>query len=137
MKVLIDTNILIDYIMNREPYAEIASEIVMMCAEKKIDGCIAAHSVPNIFFILRKSLSPHDRRNILKSLFTIFSVESIDREKLLSALDNNDFADFEDSLQEECAITFSADYIITRNEKDFEKSRITAVTPEKFIEIVK
>lgn len=137
MKVLIDTNILIDYIMNREPYAEIASEIVMMCSEKKIDGCIAAHSVPNIFFILRKSLSPHDRRNILKSLFTIFSVESIDREKLLSALDNDDFADFEDSLQEECAITFSADYIITRNEKDFEKSRITAVTPEKFIEVVR
>jgi len=55
--VLLDTNILIDYIAYREPYTGSAEKIITLCKNKTIDGCIAAHSVMNIFYILRKSFS--------------------------------------------------------------------------------
>ena len=60
-------------------------------------------------------------------------VEGIDSFKILSALDNEDFSDFEDCLQEECAVAISADYIITRNAKDFALSRVPAILPNEFL----
>lgn len=62
-------------------------------------GCIAAHTVSNMFFILRKTYSVEDRRTILKDICKLFDVEGIDRLKIIQALDNSDFKDFEDCLQ--------------------------------------
>ena len=56
MKILIDTNVLIDYLIAREPYIESAKKIMRLCADKKVQGFMAAHSIPNIFFILRKEV---------------------------------------------------------------------------------
>jgi len=61
-------------------------------------------------------------------------VEGIDSFKILSALSNEDFSDFEDCLQEECAFAISADYIVTRNTKDFASSRVPVIPPDKFLE---
>ena len=53
-RILVDTNVLLDYLLTREPFYEDAEKIVLACVEGKVKGCIAAHSVPNMFFILRK-----------------------------------------------------------------------------------
>ena len=71
---------------------------------------------------------------MIKSLFDILSVSGINESVLLTALDNENFTDFEDCLQDECAVSVFADYIITRNVKDFSVSHIRAVTPTDFIE---
>ena len=134
MKVLIDTNVLIDYLSGRKPYFKYADIIMKLCIDEKIDGYMAAHSIPNIFFILRKDYDSETRRMIIKSLFDILSVCGIDESVLLTALDNEKFKDFEDCLQDECAFSVSADYIITRNVKDFSFSHVKAVTPTEFIE---
>lgn len=136
MRVLIDTNVLIDYMAEREPYFENARKILLACGQNKIEGCIAAHSVNNIFYILRKHIPESKRRAILKNLCTITTVIEIDRQKLVNALDNVDFSDMEDCLQSECANKFQADYIVTRNIKDFEKSTIPPVLPEDFIKLL-
>ena len=136
MKVLIDTNVLIDYMAEREPYFEDARKILFACGQNKIEGCIAAHSVSNIFYILRKHIPESERRAILKNLCTITTVIEIDRQKLMNALDNVDFSDMEDCLQSECADVFKADYIITRNIKDFEKSSIPSILPADFIKLL-
>jgi len=136
MKVLIDTNVLIDYMAEREPYFEDARKILLFCGQNKIEGCIAAHSVSNIFYILRKHIPESERRTILKNLCTITTVIEIDRQKLVNALDNVDFSDMEDCLQSECADVFKADYIITRNIKDFEKSSIPPILPADFIKLL-
>lgn len=60
-------------------------------------------------------------------------IDTIDFFKICSALDNEDFHDFEDCLQEECAVAVSADYITTRNIKDFSISRVPAISPDEFI----
>ena len=134
MRVLVDTNIVLDYLLEREPYAESAKKIVVGCKQKKVIGCIAAHTVSNMFFILRKTYSVEDRRTILKDICKLFDVEGIDRLKIIQALDNSDFKDFEDCLQMQCAKSFRADYILTRNLADYRDSEIACISPEEFCE---
>lgn len=132
-RILVDTNVLLDYLLTREPYYENAKQIVLACAERKIAGCIAAHSISNMFFILRKDYSVEERRKLLISLCKIFDVEGIDKEKLLVGLQNKDFVDFEDCLQMECAKAYGAKYIVTRNVVDYMVSEVVAITPEEYL----
>ena len=129
-RVLIDTNILLDYLLTREPFYEVAKEVVRTCTK----GCIATHSITNMFFILRKDYDAEERREMLINLCTIFDVEGIDKNKLLVGLQNDDFTDFEDCLQTECAKAYGAEYIVTRNVADYSASEITAILPKDFLE---
>lgn len=132
-RILIDTNILLDYLLEREPFFEDAKKIVVSCAEGKIKGCIAAHSIPNMFFILRKDYNATERREVLSNLCSIFDVEGIDKAKLLSGLANEGFSDFEDCLQMECAKSYGADYIVTRNVDDYSESDVKAIEPRDYL----
>lgn len=134
-KILIDTNVLLDYLLEREPFFEDAKEIVISCVEGKIKGCIAAHSIPNMFFILRKDYNAKERREVLSNLCLIFYVEGIDKAKLLSGLANEDFSDFEDCLQMECAKSFGANYIVTRNVADYSVSDVKAIEPKDYLKL--
>lgn len=134
MRILIDTNILLDAIIGREPFFPAADAILKCCAEKKIAGVMAAHSIPNMFFILRHAYSEEDRRSILLNLCDILSVESINRKRIVSALRQKDFKDFEDCLQSECAISAKVDCIVTRNKEDFAKSPVPCLTAAEFLE---
>ena len=132
-RILIDTNVLLDYLLTREPYFEDAKNVILSCADGKINGCIAAHSIPNMFFILRKDYNAKERREILSNLCSIFDVEGIDKGKLLAGLANEDFSDFEDCLQMECAKSYGADYIVTRNVSDYVTSEIKAIEPKEYL----
>ena len=134
-KILIDTNVLLDYLLEREPFFEDAKSIILLCTEGNIKGCIAAHSISNMFFILRKDYTAKERREILSNLCTIFDVEGIDRTKLLSGLANENFTDFEDCLQMECAKSYGAEYIVTRNVSDYATSDIKAILPNDYLEL--
>ena len=101
---------------------------------KKVIGCIAAHTVSNIFFILRKVYSVKERRDILNSICQLFEVESINKEKIIRGLNNDKFSDFEDCLQMECAISFQAEYIVTRNIDDFKGSSIACILPSDLLD---
>lgn len=134
-KILIDTNVLLDYLLEREPHFENAKQVVISCVEGKVKGCIAAHSIPNMFFILRKDFTAKERREVLTNLCSIFDVEGIDKSKLLSGLANEEFSDFEDCLQMECAKAYEAEYIVTRNVSDYATSEIKAVEPEDYLKL--
>ena len=92
MVILVDTNIIIDALANREPYADDAKRIMEKCAAREITGILAAHSIPNLFYILRKNFSQEERRFLLKNLCEIFQISDLK--------ENNAFSDFEDGLQE-------------------------------------
>ena len=136
MRVLIDTNIILDALTGRQPYFENADKIIKLCADKKLDGYLAAHSISNIFYILRKDLSVDDRRAVLINLCDILTVESVDSVKVLSALKNSKFDDLEDCLQNECATAVKADYIVTRNIKDFKDATVAAILPEQLLSVI-
>ena len=133
MVVLVDTNIIIDALANREPYADNAKKILEKCAAREVTGILAAHSIPNMFYIFRKNFSQDERSFLLKNLCNIFKISDLNAKKILAALENEKFVDFEDCLQEECAVESMADYIVTRNPADFANSRVKVILPEEFL----
>lgn len=136
MVLLIDTNILLDVLQHRVPFYEASKKIIDLCGKREVEGYIALHSVSNIYFILRKQYSSEDRRILLEGLLKLLRVCSIEHEKVVAALKRKDFTDFEDCLQDECADGINASYIITRNISDFKNSKVKAVTPEQFLDII-
>lgn len=131
MVVLIDTNVIMDYITKREGFYEHSRLIVDMCSSDKIKGYVAFHSLPTIWYLLR-SVSIEDRRLMIKRICSVITVTGATHSEVVKAVNNTAFTDFEDCLQDRCAVTVKADYIITRNIKDFVNSETKAITPEDF-----
>lgn len=136
MVILIDTNIALDFLTMRHPYYENARDVIRICAEDKVKGYIAFHSLPNIFYILRKSYPEADRREMLKKLCFVLQVTAASHDKVCEAIKQTDFRDFEDCLQEKCAKEVLADYIVTRNLDDFKNSQMKAVLPQEFLQMM-
>jgi predicted nucleic-acid-binding protein len=136
LTALIDTNILIDFLNERVPFNDAADQIFDACSNQRVSGYIAAHSVTDAFYILRKDYSAKTRKNMLLDLFDVLNVEGIDKAKLTESLLNEDFDDIEDRLQVECAKAVNADYIVTRNITDFAISPIKAILPEDFLKLL-
>ncbi len=136
MIILVDTNVILDILLKREPYATASRIIMTKCAEREITGYLAAHTIPNIFYILRKEYSLEERRRFIRNLCGIFHISDLNAEKILSAVENEGFSDFEDALQEECAVEAVADYIVTRNPGDYERTRIKVIGPDEFVRML-
>ncbi len=136
MVVLIDTNILLNYLTNREDdYLEQSIKIVEMCAKGECIGYIAFHTLSTLWYVLRKR-SDKERRDNLRDICEIFNVASASQKEILDAIDKDSFFDFEDCLQDKCAKEAGADYIITCNIKDFINSEIPAVNPGEFLKLI-
>ena len=137
MVVLIDTNILLNYITNREDqYLQQSIQIVELCARGEITGYIAFHTLSTLWYVLRKK-NDRERRENLRDICMIFNVASASQSEILDAIEKDLFADFEDCLQDKCAKEVGANYIITVNEKDFAHSEVTALNPIDFLNLYK
>ena len=133
MKVLIDTNIMIDVLTNRDGESGSSASIINLCTTSVIEGYVAPHSLSNMYYILRKQYSDEQRRVIVKRYSEILKVAELNKDVIDAAVNNSDISDFEDALQYACAEAVGADYIVTRNTKDYAGSSITAVLPEELI----
>jgi predicted nucleic acid-binding protein len=133
---LVDTNIPLDSFLDNTLFKETSEKILSACKDGKYDGYIAAHSVTNIFYILRKKYSGDERKALLLKLCDLFDVVGIDYKKLISSLNDNIFDDIEDCLQSKCAEEINADYIVTRDPDGFVNSPVKAVSPEEFLKIL-
>lgn len=136
MRVLFDTNIILDILEKRLPYYDASKSVLESCVSGNITGYIALHSISNIFYILRKRYSTTDRRKLLLDILNLLRIAGADHESAINALQREDFSDFEDCLQDECAKQIHADYIVTRNTTDFSVSDIPAITPESLSKIL-
>lgn len=134
MRVLIDTNVLLDFLAVREPFAADAVRILDACDKKVVTGMVAAHSITDMFYILRKNMTTAERREALTALCRILTVQQLDEKLLMNALEDGCFEDFEDCIQYHSAKKADADFIITRNKDDFRNSEISVVSPHEFCE---
>ena len=117
MKVLLDTNIILDYILSREPYATNAGEIFDRICKDEIEAAITANSVTDIYYIVSKRLGDTTAREALWNLFNVLIVVSIDGDDCVSAL-NLPMIDYEDAVLTVCASKANIDYIVS-NDKEF------------------
>jgi len=131
--VLIDTDVILDHFFDREPYANFANVVFGLCETGKIRGYVTPVICSNTYYILRKTAGHGKVIKNLKMLLSITNVLSMDREVILQAIDS-DFRDFEDALQNFAAAkSGKINMILTRNLKDYAKSKIAVLTPESFI----
>ena len=136
MKVLIDTNIMIDALTNRDGRSGFSATVIDLCAKQVIDGYVALHSISNMYYILRKQYSDAERRTILKRYNEILKVAEVGNDVVDTAINNTAISDYEDALQYACAETVGADYIVTRNIKDYGKAEIRAISPEELLKLM-
>lgn len=136
MLVLFDTNIILDVLEKRQPFFTASKSVLECCISNKVNGYIALHSISNIFYILRKRYSATDRKLLLLHILDLLQIADAGHESVRAALQRDDFSDFEDCLQDECAKQIHADYIVTRNINDFSTSKIPAIVPEDLLKII-
>ncbi len=136
MRVLIDTNVILDLICIRRAYVREAHKIISLCAEKKLEGYIAPQSFVEIHSILRNVMTFDERRRLLTGFCWLLTVVGIDRDIIIATLENENFADVEDSLISQCAKSCGAEYIITRNTENFQNSSVPAITPADFVNLL-
>lgn len=128
MKILIDTNIILDVMCNRKEFVEDSLKVFKCCEVQKLKGYISALSIPNIVYIMRKQLDREQIKGVLATLTSLFSVIDLKESDLIKAAEMA-FSDYEDAVQAVSADRIKADYIVTRNVKDYKNSRVSAVTP--------
>ena len=134
-RILIDTNILIDYMAKRDPFYEAARSIIERCATGELKGCMAAHSVTNAFFILRNGYTVRERCEMLLEMSNLLDIIPIHNENIVESLQSYPlFVDIEDCLQVKCAQAYHADYIVTRNPKHFIHSTIPTLTSDELLQ---
>lgn len=132
MRLLIDGNIMLDVLQKREPHYEDSARIWKMCETDLAEGYVSALTFSNLVYVMRKELSSGMIEAVLKSLSLIFHFEDLKSTDLSEAAALQ-WKDFEDALQAVAAERIGADYIITRNKKDFTESNVKALTPAELL----
>ena len=133
-KILIDLNIILDFLNKRNFHHE-AAQLINMCVEKKISGYICAHEVTTLsYFLLKEQKDKNKVINTITALLDIFNVISIDESILRDSL-ISPITDYEDAVIEVSSMKTNIDYIISRNISDFKLSRIPTYTPEQFFDL--
>jgi len=133
MQVLIDTNVVLDWLMRREPFQADAKYIMEKSMFGDVEGYLTAHMLADLFYILRKDFDVRKRKELLMLLCNTMDIISEGKESIKAALSNEAWNDLEDGLQMQCAADKNLDYIVTRNIKDFKDSEVMPILPEQFI----
>lgn len=135
MRVLVDTNVVLDVLLNRQPFAEAAARIFALVEESKIEGYLCATTITTVDYLLGQALAPTEARAALQRLLALFEIAPVNRPVLEQAL-RSDVSDFEDAVLEQSARLVSVDAIVTRNLPDFRKSSVTAFDPTELLSVV-
>ncbi|WP_396176095.1 type II toxin-antitoxin system VapC family toxin [Flavobacterium sp.] len=134
-KVLLDSDVILDFFFDREPFSENAAQILSLCESKEITGYITPVILSNVYYLLRQSATHEKVIEKLKMLVSFTEILVINKESILQAL-HSEFKDFEDALQNYAAeINDTIDCIVTRNTKDYRKSTLGVLTPENYLKM--
>lgn len=135
MKILLDTNIVLDLLMDRQPHADAAAELFARIENGNVTGCLCATTITTLFYLTAKAVGATRAREEIGKLLSLFELAPVNRPVLESALEL-DFGDFEDAVIHEAACLVGADAIVTRNKKDFATSRIPVYSSEEMVRIL-
>ena len=128
MKLLIDANILLDVLQNREPHVQNSALIWKLCETEQAEGYVSALSFADLVYVMRKELSPAAVEEVQKKLGLIFRFTELGVTDITKAAEMK-WDDYEDAVQAATAERLHADMIITRNVRDFKESRVPPYTP--------
>jgi predicted nucleic acid-binding protein len=134
--LFLDTNIVIDLLAKREPFYQPAAKLFSLADKMKLQLCVSALTFANTNYILLKEMKLDEAKLILRKLKLLVKVISLDDKIIGISLNDSDFKDYEDALQYYSALENGDDMIITRNLKDFQKSKIPVLTAEQYLQTI-
>ncbi|HBD95313.1 MAG: hypothetical protein A2015_12830 [Spirochaetes bacterium GWF1_31_7] len=133
-KVFIDTDVVLDVALAREPFFSASKMILAMAENNIVIGNTSSNCIANIYYILRKIGGDDNARKFITNIIQYISIITINHQNVLEALKSK-FTDFEDALQHYSAIENQCEYIITRNIEDYKSSKLKVILPEDFIKL--
>lgn len=134
-KVFIDTNVLLDLLLEREPWSKDSAMLFSMADRKEIELLCCSLSFSTAIYLMQRF--KYTRKEIVSKLSIVKSICTVTtvNESVIDRMLQSDFNDLEDAIQYYSALSFGAESIVTRNTKDFQKSLIPVHTPEEFIKM--
>ena len=132
MVLLVDTNIILDVLLSRPEFVKDSSMIWKLCETEQAKGYLSTLTYTNMMYVMRKQLTPDQIEDIFRKLNLIFEFADFSPAVLERAVAMK-WKDFEDAVQSATAESVHADYIVTRNLKDFMKSKVIAFTPAELL----
>ena len=133
MRLMIDTNIVLDVMLRREGFFESSKTVLSLCEDRKVQGFVSASAITDIFYITRKALGDiRETYKVIGSILNILKVLPVTNSDVNTAFQER-ARDFEDCLLAVCAKSNKCDAIVTRNKKDFDGFGITLYSPEELI----
>ena len=138
IKVLIDSDVILDLFLDREPFADQAERVFEKLAIVSFQGYVTTAALLNIYYVARKILGRTAALDCVQRLLETDGLEllAIDKRQIQAAL-NSKMTDFEDAVQASVADGAELDFIVTRNRRDFHLSPVSAVSPDKLLEMLK
>ena len=133
MKILLDTNIILDVALNRQPFYAESQQVLLLVYNQQVAGYISASTFSDIYYIIRKQKGRESTWDFLKRIVTFCQVATVDRSAIQMALNTN-FRDFEDAIQYATAIINQLEVIVTRDPQDFPVETPRILTPTQLIQ---
>ena len=135
MKLLIDTNVVLDVLLRREPFSKTAAEVLNLTQRDDVREYVSASAITDIYYIANKQMKDRDAvRDLLKRLLMVVSVAAVSKREIQNAL-NLAWGDFEDSVQYSVALLNEMDGIVTRNPSDYQEATMRIWLPEQALEL--
>ena len=132
MRVIIDTNVVLDVLLEREPFVKAAVDVFCLVEESRLDAFICATTITTIDYLLTQSLPASEARDTLHRLISLFEIATVNRSVIERALMSK-INDFEDAVLDEAGQMAGADSVVTRNTKDFTGSTLKVFDPNEFL----
>lgn len=136
MKILLDTNVIIDALTSREPWNKSAEKIFLMGANHIVDMYITASSATDIYYLLRKFVKDTaGSKQIMSKLYSLIGILDVTAANCVEAL-ASPISDYEDAVVEKVAASKEMDYIVTRNIKDYQEGTVKVILPDDLISML-
>ena len=135
-QVLFDLNIILDVLQERQDFYEFSARLLAYAETGAIQVWLAAHSVTTLFYLIAKDKSPEQARVTLTSLLQFLKIAPVDQNTIEQAL-NLPYRDFEDAVQMMAALQVHADYLLTRNVRDYQPAPLEVIQPVELLAILK
>jgi predicted nucleic acid-binding protein len=135
LKVLMDINIILDVLQRREPFYHMSASVLASVETGRVAGCVAAHTLTTLFYLLEKYHSADHARAALTQLLILVSVAAVDQGVIEQAL-NLPYEDFEDAVQMMAAVHTGAGYLVTRNPRDYKSGPLPVLLPAELLALL-
>jgi predicted nucleic acid-binding protein len=134
---LLDSDVVLDFLLKRTPFNVVAKELFTLALNEKIEICISSLAIANIYYLLQKAIGKVESLILLREILNFSKILSVGQHEILEAI-ISDFLDLEDSIQHQTALNNTKiKGVITRNIKDFKKSKLPVYSPESFLSLFK